>query len=79
MTCLNTFWALEFRLQLPTSLAIKDTNMLHYKKDHKSVLLGGTVCELYVCLFDLWILTIGNLIKMLTNPFSYDHIKTTAH
>lgn len=53
--------------------------MLHYKKDHKSVLLGGTVCELYVCLFDLWILTIGNLIKMLTNPFSYDHIKTTAH
>ena len=53
--------------------------MLHYKKDRKSVLLGATVCELYVCLFELRILTVGNLIKMLTNLFSYDHRKTTAH
>lgn len=53
--------------------------MVHCKKDRKSVLLGATVCKLYVCLLELQILTVGNLIKVLTNPFSYDHRKSAAH
>lgn len=28
-----------------------------------------------LCLFELQTLTVGNLIKMLTNPFSYNHRK----
>lgn len=54
-------------------------SVLHYENYHKSVLLGAAVYQLYACFFELQSLTVGNLIKMLTNLFSYDHRKNPAH